>query len=123
MTPRRLTPLAALTLAALAGCAAGSGLSSYSSSSYESASPLDDAQKALMHNDNFRASRAFERAAGQAAPPQSYEYHLRAAETATDGNDYSYAGGILDALPLSALDPQQQLRWRLLRARTALARN
>ncbi len=124
MTPRRLTPLAALALAALAGCAAGSGLSSYSSSSYESSgAPLDDAQKALTHNDNFRASRAFEQAAAQAAPPQSYEYHLRAAETATDGNDYSYAGGILDALPLSTLDPQQQLRWRLLRARAALARN
>ena len=124
MTPRRLTPLAALILAALAGCAAGSGLPSYSSSSYESsASPLDDAQKALMHNDNFRAARAFEQAAAQTAPPQGYEYHLRAAEAATDGNDYSYAGGILDALPLTVLDPQQQLRWRLLRARAALARN
>ncbi|MDB5977604.1 MAG: penicillin-binding protein activator [Nevskia sp.] len=124
MTPRRLTPLAALTLAALAGCAAGSGLPSYTSSSYESsASPLDDAQKALMHNDYFRASRAFEQAAAQTAPPQSNEYHLRAAEAATDGNDYSYAGAILDTLPLAALDPQQQLRWRLLRARALLARN
>ncbi len=122
--PRQLTPLAALLLAALAGCAAGSGLTSYSSSTYEaSASPLNDAQKALTRNDYFRASRAFEQAAAEAGPPQNYEYHLRAAEAATDGNDYSYAGGILDALPLSTLDPQQQLRWRLLRARAALARN
>ena len=122
--PRQLIPLAALLLAALAGCATGSGLTSYSSSTYESSgSPLNDAQNALMHNDYFRASRAFESAAAQAAPPQNYEYHLRAAEAATDGNDYSYADGILDALPLPALDPQQQLRWRLLRARAALARN
>ena len=123
MTPSRLTPLAALCLAALAGCAAGSGLGSYSSSSYSSGSPLDDAQRALAHNDNFRASRSFEQAAAEAGPPQNYEYHLRAAETATDGNDYAYAGNILDALPLAALDPQQQLRWRLLRGRAALARN
>ena len=123
MTPRRLTPLAALVLAALAGCAAGSGLTSYSSSSYESASPLDDAQRALQHSDYFRASRAFEQAAAQTAAPQSYEYHLRAAEAATDGNDYAYADSILDALPPAALDPDQQLRARLLRARAALARN
>lgn len=122
--PRQLTPLAALLLAALAGCAAGSGLTSYSSSTYEpSASPLNDAQKALTRNDYFRASRAFEQAAAEAGPPQNYEYHLRAAEAATDGNDYSYAGGILDALPPSALDPEQQLREHLLRARAALARN
>lgn len=122
MTPRRLTPLAALWLAALAGCAAGSSLSTSTFPGY-GGSPLEDAQNALAHKDNFRAARAFEQAAAEAGPPQNYEYHLRAAESATDGNDYAYAGTILDALPLAALDPAQQQRWRLLRARAALARN
>jgi outer membrane PBP1 activator LpoA protein len=121
MKPRRLTLSAALVLAALAGCAAG--LPSYSSSSSQSTGAAGDAQKALAHSDYTGAARAFEQSAAQAAPPQSYEYHLRAAEAATDGNDYAYAGSVLDALPVGVLNPEQQLRWRLLRARAALARN
>lgn len=124
MKPRRLTLSAALCSVALAGCAAGSGLPSYSSSTYDSgSSPADSAEQARARNDNFRAARAYEQAAAQATGPQAAEYHLRAAEAATDGNDYTYASSILDALPLTALDAQQQIRWRVLRARVALARN
>jgi outer membrane PBP1 activator LpoA protein len=110
-------------MVALAGCAAGAGLPSFSSSSNDSGSPLDSAERAQAHNDNYRASRAYEQAAAQANGPQAADYHLRAAEAAADGNDYVYASGILDALPPNGLDPAQQLRWRLLRARIALARN
>lgn len=122
MRPRRLTPPAALLLAALAGCAAGS-LPSYSASTWDSGTPLEAAQKAQAHNDNYRAARAYEQAALQASGSQASDYHLRAAEAAADGNDYSYASTILDALPLNTLEPEQQLRWRILRARAALARN
>lgn len=130
--PRRLTLFAAFYLAALTGCAAGQTLlPSYSSSTDQSnmvgaaaeAGVPADAQRALDRRDYTAASRAFEQAAAQAAPPQNYELHLRAAEAASDGNDYAYAGSILDSLPLDGLDPNQQLRWRLARARGALARN
>jgi uncharacterized protein len=133
MMPRRLTLFAAFYLAALTGCAAGQRLlPSYSSSSDQSsleggaAAQVEnpaDVQRALEHKDYYTASRALEQSAAQTPPPQGYELHLRAAEAATDGNDYSYAGTILDALPLDGLDAGQQLRWRLLRARAALARN
>lgn len=132
MKPRRLTLFAALYLAALTGCAAGQHLlPSFSSSSDQSSmevaagqAPIPaEAQKALDHRDYYSASRALEQSAAQAAPPQSQELHLRAAEAATDGNDYGYAGTILDGLALDSLDAGQQLRWRLLRARAALARN
>ncbi len=123
MKPRRLTLSAALYSVALAGCAAGSGLPSYTASTYDSGSPADNAEQARAHNDNFRAARSYEQAAAQASGPQAADYHLRAAEAATDGNDYSFASNILDALPLTALDPGQQLRWRVLRARVSLARN
>jgi outer membrane PBP1 activator LpoA protein len=122
MKPRRLTPPAALLLAALAGCAGTAP--SYSSSTWDSSgSPLDQAQKAQAHKDNFRAARAYEQAAQQASGSQASDYHLHAAEAAADGNDYSFASGILDALPLNGLEPEQQLRWRILRARVELARN
>jgi len=123
MKPRRLTPPAALFLAALAGCAAGSGLPSFSSSTADSGSSLDNAQRAQARSDNYRAARAYEQAAAQASGPQAADYHLRAAEAAADGNDYVYASGILDALPMNGLEPEQQLRWRIVRARVALARN
>jgi outer membrane PBP1 activator LpoA protein len=121
MTPRRPTPLAAALLLALAGCAGSTGLSSYSGAPQVSAA--DNALNDLQRKDYAGAARAFEQAALQAAPPQTFEYHLRAAEAATDGNDYAYAGIILDALPPSLLDSEQAMRWRLLRARAALARN
>lgn len=122
MKPRRLTPPAALLLAALAGCAVGSS-PSYSDSTVGGGSPLDTAQRAQAHKDNYRAARAYEEAAQQAVGSQASDYHLRAAEAAADGNDYTYASAILDALPLNGLEPEQQLRWRILRARVALARN
>jgi outer membrane PBP1 activator LpoA protein len=122
MKPRRLTPPAALLLAALAGCAVGSA-PSYSDSTVSSGSPLDTAQRAQAQKDNYRAARAYEEAAQQASGSLASDYHLHAAEAAADGNDYTYASTILDALPLNGLEPEQQLRWRILRARVALARN
>jgi hypothetical protein len=122
MKLRRLTPPAALLVAALAGCAVGSA-PSYSASTGESGAALDNAERAQARNDSYRASRAYEQAAAQATGAQAADYHLRAAEAAADGNDYVYASGILDALPLNSLDPSQQLRWRIVRARIALARN
>lgn len=121
MKPRPLTFPAALLLAALAGCAGEAILPSYESSGGGAGSPLDSGQRALTHNDYFNASRSFEAAAGQAVPPQSYEYHLRAAEIAADGNDYTFAGAILNNLAQAQLTPEQALRWRLLTARVALA--
>ncbi len=122
MKPRRLTPPAALLLAALAGCAVGSA-PSYSASTGESGASLDNAERAQARNDSYRASRAYEQAATQATGTQAADYHLRAAEAAADGNDYTYASGILDALPMNGLDAAQQQRWRIVRARIALARN
>ncbi|MDR3419163.1 MAG: penicillin-binding protein activator [Nevskia sp.] len=117
MSPRRLIPPALLLLAVHAGCAARPAAT-------ESAPAVAvQAQKTAPAGDYAANARALEQTAAQMAPPQSYDYHLRAAETAADGGDFAYAGRILDALPVPTLDPELQLRVRLVRARAALARN
>ncbi len=81
------------------------------------------ADAALIRGDNPQAAAAYEQAANGSTPEDAAELRLRAADAANRAKDPVQADSVLDQIPVSALDPRQQVRYRLLRAETALARN
>lgn len=83
-----------------------------------------DADAAVARGDYSLAVVAYQQAANAApTPAQAAELRLRAADAANHAGDPLQADSILDQIPATPLDPQQQARYRLLRAQTALARN
>lgn len=121
-----------VVLALLAGCAAPEGtVSRYPGAGAASLSPplvastASDGDAAMSRGDFSLAVVAYQQAANDSTttPANAAELRLRAADAAYRANDFPQADSILDQIPAQPLDARQQVRYRLLRAQTALARN
>jgi outer membrane PBP1 activator LpoA protein len=116
----------ALLLCLLAGCAVGgAGTAESVQAAQDISAPIAvRAQQSYGRGQYQEAAEEYYQAASQApTQPQMDEYHLRAAEAATENKDYGFAERILQTVPEAALNPEQRLRMHIVRARGAFVRN